>query len=508
VWTRSASSWSASGYRKKPTCIAPYGRFVELGQRDITVNSRLDMAPFARNTSFTAYNLAYTLRQDPQAAHDVLAAVLALYEQGTLRGPQPVETFTFSQLANALRKMQTGRHIGKLVAVVEPDDVVKFQAPPASERPLFRPEASYLLVGGLGGLGTATALWMGSRGARHLLLLNRSGADNEAARTTMAALEADGCAVTALTCDIADEARLASVLAHARQNLPPIRGVVQGAMVLRDSMLDNMTLDDYTAVLRPKLHGTWNLHTHLPDDMDFFLLESSISGIVGNAAQSAYAAANTFLDAFARYQTSRGQPATTIDIGAVQGIGYLARNHELQLAMERQGFNFTDQSRLMRLLEFAIAHPLREPRRAHIVTGLGAWHPDTSLPALNAPLFSRYRILSSRGPSIDAPADNLRDTLKQSTNLDAAVTIIRGALVDQIVSRTGIPIENVNPAQSLQDYGIDSLAAVELRNWIAKDMDSVVPMLELLGAESLNALAAKIAARSRLIITRSTNGGS
>jgi acyl carrier protein len=88
------------------------------------------------------------------------------------------------------------------------------------------------------------------------------------------------------------------------------------------------------------------------------------------------------------------------------------------------------------------------------------------------------------------------------------VTIIRGALVDQIVSRTGIPIENVNPAQSLQDYGIDSLAAVELRNWIAKDMDSVVPMLELLGAESLNALAAKIAARSRLIITRSTNGGS
>ncbi|ENH98624.1 hypothetical protein COCC4DRAFT_45906 [Bipolaris maydis ATCC 48331] len=495
------NSLAGESLRQSWTCIAPNGRFVELGQRDITVNSRLDMAPFARNVSFTAYNLAYMLRHDPQAAHEVLAEVLALYDQGKLRGPEPLEKCTFSQLGNAFRKIQTGRHMGKMVAVANPDDMVWYKPPPASRRTLFRPDASYLLVGGVGGLGSATALWMSTRGARHLLLLNRSGADTEAARTTLATLRANGCTATVLACDVADKAQLSSVLAEARSNWPPIRGVIQGAMVLRDSMLANMTLEDYMAVVRPKVQGTWNLQTHLPADLDFFILESSISGIIGNPGQAAYAAANTFLDAFARWRRARCQPATVIDIGAVHGIGYLERNVDVKLSMERQGFAFTDEQLLMRLLEFAISHSSREPHRAQIVTGLGPWHPDTSLPGLNAPLFSRYRMLSCQNSTGSTDVDTLRGILAQSSSFDSAVTIVLSALVDQVVSRTEIPIENVHTTKSLQDYGIDSLVAVELRNWLIKDMDSVVPMLELLGAESLSALAVKIAARSQLIST-------
>lgn len=275
------NSLAGEALRQSWTCIAPYGRFVELGQRDITINTRLDMAPFARNASFTAYNLSYTIQSNPQAVRDVLVEVLALFSRGALRGPDPLETYDFSELQQAFRKMQTGRHMGKLVAIAKSDDIIK-HIPVTTVGPLLRSDAAYLLVGGLGGIGRATALWMASRGARHLIFLNRSGLESEAARNTVSALQAAGCTAAVYACDVADAAQLASTMDKARQQLPPIRGVIQGAMVLRDCMLDKMSLEDYLAVLRPKLHGTWNLHAHLPTDVDFFLMESSISGIIGN----------------------------------------------------------------------------------------------------------------------------------------------------------------------------------------------------------------------------------
>lgn len=497
------NSLAGEALRNSWTCIAPNGRFVELGQRDITINTRLDMSPFARNASFTAFNLAFTMRSDPQAAREVLIKVLELFASGALRGPDPLETYAFSELQQAFRKMQTGRHMGKLVAVARQDDVVKHIAP-AAEGPLFFSDAAYLLVGGLGGIGRATAVWMASRGARHIICLNRSGLSNASAQETVRAVEAAGCTATVFACDVADPAQLTATLEAARHQLPPIRGVIQGAMVLRDCMLDKMTLEDYLAVLRPKLHGTRNLHDHLPKDLDFFLMESSVSGIVGNTAQAAYAAANTFLDAFARYRRSNGQPATTIDIGAVSGVGYLSQNKELELAMQRQGFEFTDEAGLMRLLEFSIRNSTRDLDRAHIITGLGAWNPETSLPALSAPMFSRFRMDTSTSTEVGKAEATLHQALKQSKDIKSAIDLILTALVNQIVSHTGVPVENMSKAKSLQDYGIDSLAAVEFKNWISKEMESVVPIFELMAAESLSDLAAKIAGRSRLVV--SSNG--
>src|ERR1700712_5217481 len=111
-----------------------------------------------------------------------------------------------------------------------------------------------------------------------------------------------------------------------------------------------MSLEDYNAVTRPKVQGTWNLHSHLPKDMDFFLMLSSVSGIVGNATQAAYAAGSTFMDAFATYRNSLRLPAVTIDLGVILGVGYLANNKELTQAMERQGFEGTNEKLLMALI--------------------------------------------------------------------------------------------------------------------------------------------------------------
>ena len=263
-----------------------------------------------------------------------------------------------------------------------------------------------------------------------------------------------------------------------------------------------MTLEDYNAVMRPKVHGTWNLHRQLPKDMDFFIMLSSVSGIIGNATQAAYAAGSTFMDAFAAYRNFLGFPATTLDLGVITGIGYLAENKELAEGMERQGFEGTNEDRLMALIYSAIAEPRRRGPLAQVVTGLGTWEEGTSLSSFDTPPFAHFRrrTLDSSGKNGQADSsDRFRVALRQAITFEEAADIICAALVDRISSRSSIPVDNINTSKAITEFGIDSLVAVELRNWIARDMDSTIPILDLLANQSLLQLSAKIGHKSRLV---------
>jgi acyl carrier protein len=236
--------------------------------------------------------------------------------------------------------------------------------------------------------------------------------------------------------------------------------------------------------------------------MDFFIMESSVSGIVGNATQAAYAAGNTFLDSFASYRNARGLPATTIDLGAISDVGYLAKNPELKSAMQRQGFELTDKKTLMSLIHFAIKNPRRSGLLSQIVSGLGVWEEGSSLDSLNLPLFAHFRSGTSRS-SRDAKgagsAGQLRKSLRTAKSLENASELICAALVDKIASRAGVGVEHINIGNPVSDYGIDSLVAVEIRNWVSKEMGATIPILELLANMPLSQLAMKISQRSRLV---------
>lgn len=271
-----------------------------------------------------------------------------------------------------------------------------------------------------------------------------------------------------------------------------------------------MTHADYTAVTRPKVLGTWNLHNHLPKDMDFFLMLSSISGIIGNATQAPYAAGSTFLDAFAAYRNKLGLPAVTVDLGVITGVGYLAteENRELLEGMKRQGFDGTNEARLLALIRSAIANP-----RGQIVTGLGAWggnEDGSSIAAFELPVFSHFRRRAVKAAGNSGAGGGsgarVRDVLKTAKSLDEAADRVCSALVDKISSRSNVPVDNISREKPMTDYGIDSLVAVEMRNWIVREMDSTVPILELLANQSLQQLSAAIAQRSRLVNLDATGG--
>lgn len=263
-----------------------------------------------------------------------------------------------------------------------------------------------------------------------------------------------------------------------------------------------MTLEDYHTVLQPKLAGTWNLHRNLPRDLDFFVMLSSISGVIGNATQAAYAAGSTFMDSLAAHRNTLGLHAVSLDLGTVTNVGYLAENRDLAEKMAKQGFKGTDTLTVMSLIEAAILQPRDGSGVSQIVTGLGQWKEGESLGNFDAPLFShfRHRFRMQKGMGIpDNSIGTLREGLKTAKTLDEATGLICEMLIERISAHLTIAGESVNPANAISEYGVDSHVAIELRNWISKTMESTIPILEILASSSLLELAGKIASKSQLV---------
>tara|TARA_R110002060_G_scaffold51583_1_gene62594 strand:- start:872 stop:1495 length:624 start_codon:yes stop_codon:yes gene_type:complete len=204
---------------------------------------------------------------------------------------------------------------------------------------MLSPEATYVLVGGLGGLGRSLAMFMVQHGAKHLAFFSRSGATSEGQLNFMNSLKQQGIDARAYACDICDKSQLEVVLQQCSQEMPKIRGVIQGAAVLRvrvftkmldqadnvvqDAIFENMTYDDWVTATRPKMQGSWNLHETMPKDLEFFVFLSSSAGAIGARGQANYNSGNGFQDALAHHRRSRGLAAVSLDLGPILGAGVI-----------------------------------------------------------------------------------------------------------------------------------------------------------------------------------------
>lgn len=248
-----------------------------------------------------------------------------------------------------------------------------------------------------------------------------------------------------------------------------------------------MSLDDYREVMSPKYAGTWNLHRHLPQNLDFFLMLSSISGVIGNATQAAYAAGCSFQDSFAAYRSSLGLPAVSLDLGTITDIGYLAENTELAAKMEKLGFQGTDTPTLLSLIQVAISQP--PAGGTQIVAGLGQWRAEESLGNFSTPLFSHFRRKFQnhvRSAIPDDSAEGLKAELKEAKTREQATSVICETLRRKIALHLSVPVENIDPSNPVSEYGVDSHVAVELRKWVSRVMDCTVPILQIIASSILD----------------------
>ncbi|KAL8863965.1 MAG: hypothetical protein Q9174_007501, partial [Haloplaca sp. 1 TL-2023] len=235
----------------------------------------------------------------------------------------------------------------------------------------FDANATYIIAGGLGGLGRSIARWMVSRKARYLILLGSSNPIREPGKILVDELEAQGVTVATPSCDISDKDALEHTLKTCLEKMPPVKGCVQAAMTLRDQLFVKTPYADFQAVLKPKVQGTQNLHSLLPQNMDFFILLSSLAALIGNHGQSAYAAACTFQDGFARHRVAQGQRAISINLGRISDVGYMAENEKVASTLRTDAYLTIDEREFLAIMEYACDPELElNEGSCQIVTGL------------------------------------------------------------------------------------------------------------------------------------------
>ncbi|KAG9838443.1 putative polyketide synthase, partial [Aureobasidium melanogenum] len=485
--------------RESWDCLAPFGRFIEIGKADITKNSRLEMAQFEYNVSFASVDLTKVAAYRPKLMKRLLNDVEKLMSSGSIRPVGPITSYGINDVEAAFRSLQSGKSMGKLVIAPQPGDLVQAIAPKKTAS-LFKEDASYLIVGGTGGLGCSIARWMASHGAKHICLSSRRANITPRLEALINDLAKLGTKVSVRACDVANAASVETLIGDLKEEAP-IRGVIQGAMVLKDILYEQMTLDDFSAVVDPKVAGTLNLHNNLgASELDFFIALSSVAGVVGNRGQAAYAAANVFLDTFMAHRNAQGLPGTSLDLTAVSDVGYLADNSERAADVLRNlGGETIEESEILGLLTAAVTGKITASNN-HVITGLKInpgsepfWCHDAKFSHLLAAAASQS---SAEGGNANVP---LPQALKSAADGEKALEVLYSALVTKLAAVLMLSVEEMEPSAAVASYSLDSLAAIEVRNWIAREADANVQVLELLTSPSLMELAKLILKKSKLV---------
>lgn len=277
--------------------------------------------------------------------------------------------------------------------------------------------------------------------------------------------------------------------------------------VYQDSIVEHMSHQDFITAIRPKVQGTWNLHHQFASSkLDFFIILSSLTGEAGNSSQANYASASTFQDALARHLASKGLAAVSLDLGMVRSVGYVAETEGLVERFQRQGYSLVQQDDLLALIENAILNPVRESSSCQVLIGVST--DDGSDDAFPWKLDPRFKgltqLVASTGGQGSGGASgddlNLADTLRdKKASWEAVVEAVCNSIVVKLSRMFGTPPDQVDKAASMAQYGVDSLVAVELRNWFSTVAQSEISIFDILQSKSLVALAATVCLKSRLI---------
>ncbi|BCO67799.1 polyketide synthase [Mycobacterium intracellulare] len=299
------------------------GRFVEIGKRDIYGDTRLGLFPFRRNLTFYALDLALMSFSHPDRLRDLLNTVYRLTADGSLPMPQSTH-YPLADAATAIRVMSGAQHTGKLVLDVPRTGRSRVMLPPAQVG-VFRSDGAYIVTGGLGGLGLFLAEKMATPGSGagcgRIVLSSRSQPTPEALEM-IERIRGIGADVVVDCGDITEAETARRLVATATATGLPVRGVLHLAALIEDATLTNITDELIERDWAPKVYGAWNLHTATASQpLDWFCSFSSAAALVGSPGQGAYAAANSWLDAFTRWRRARGLPATAIAWGAWAQIG-------------------------------------------------------------------------------------------------------------------------------------------------------------------------------------------
>ncbi len=466
------------------SCLAKNGRFLEIGK--IGIWDQAQVAEFRSGVPYFTIALDDLSYQNPSLIKAMFSELLEQFNSGRLE-PLHHQVFSIEDVVTAFRFMAQAKHIGKVIITQD--------QPIAKKEIAITADDSYLITGGFGALGLLTAKWLVEQGARHLILVDRFEA-SERTRQVIDELQTAGVQVRTTIADIAQKEAVENILADLANSrsergeaLPPLRGIIHLAGVLDDGVILQQNWDKFVRVMAPKVDGAWNLHEATKNiDLDFLVMFSSVASIFGSPGQSNYAAANSFMDGLAHHRKSLGLPALSINWGPWAQSGMAAKlDSKDQRRHELSGMGSIQPEKGFKLLEKLLDFPAAQ---------VGVF-------PINWPVFIKQFAPGQEPPLITDFVQNARekqeeasapkdDFLKKltSTKPSDRKELLMGHLRDQAIKILGLePSYSLDVRQPLNEMGLDSLMAIELKNALSSAVGRDLPATLLFNYPTIESLA-------------------
>lgn len=479
--------------------IKPFGRFLELGKRDFYANSKIGLRPFRNNISYFGIDADQLIIKNPTLSNRLFKEMFSLFNEGIL-SPLPYCEFSPDHIHDAFRYMQQSKQIGKIIVNFSQPPSMNFAKIQQDKKLNLNSNATYLVTGGLNGFGFRTAQWLVEKGARHLILIGRSGVTSENVQFAITELENQGVNVRVTPLDITNIDAFNNLLASIKNDMPPLKGVFHAAAVYDDAILMNLTNEKVKRVLEPKLQGAWNLHQAVLSQnisLDYFVVYSSVTTLLGNPGQANYVAANAFLENLIYLRRANQLAGFYVAWGAIEDVGYLARNTNVRESLiSKMGMSVLTSKKALDALEQLLLEQDKQ---------VGATISDLNtktIKRLAAAGSSKFSLLISNADNNDAEYDEKQLDIHQRI---ADGTLTEATVIDLLSHEIGkilyISPEKIDVNESLTNMGMDSLMGVELANAIEQSFGVTIPILALSQNPTISKLAKNLFSQLSMVDT-------
>jgi NADPH:quinone reductase-like Zn-dependent oxidoreductase len=488
--------------------MEPFGRYIQLGGEQ-NFSQQIPATALQQCISFYPLDMNAVSKLSPSLIGQLLGEVSGFIRTATRQQPSSGHPafYKLPAFEDAFRCLRERRSIDDVAVDWQGQDSIQVMPKSQLDGSLCG-NSTYVVTGGLGGIGRSVSMWLAQNGARHLVLLSRSGPNTAASKELVAKLEAENVSVYTPLCDVSNAEALAAVVRHVQECMPPIKGLVHGAMQIENRIFQDYTLDSFQSVFGARIQGTWNLHHALPDDLDFFIILGSIAGFNGSSSQSNYAATNSFLNAFARYRHAQAQHCICLDLGVVRDIGYIAERLDVAhfIAMSLGDHKSLSQDDIHFMLKYAcspLSRNLASSWDTQVVAALttpefvkrGGFQSDHSW--MRLPVFRHLYQMERDGPTAPTiiKVGSVEVHLRKAKSISEAADVITKFLVRRLARALAVQEADIDMKRPPFAFGVDSLVAVELQFWFQNEVHAEVPVVEILGGSSIAQLglfAAKV----------------
>lgn len=494
-------------------CLKPFGSVIIFQDNSSTPSlALLKNSELPRNVAIQFCHIADVLRASPEhTARLVELAAPALQQVPALVDGLGQAVHDVAQVSEALRQLKLGL-ANKVVIQAGAGSAVRVAAPPRADNAWASPDFSYVVAGGLGDLGRRLLLLMARRGAGHLVTLSRRTVDPEDYRNFQAELDRarSGCRLHCLVCDVTSEHSVRDAAATLiSSGVPPVRGIIQSAVFLQDRTLERMRYEDFRPVTLAKIEGTLALEKYFASDrLDFFLMLSSTVVVTGASGQANYNAGNAVQDALAH---ARRPGFMTLNIGWIEDAIHTSNDKTRLQGLWRTGLRPIQPHELSRYFDYLLgAASSRSPLRQAVIgfDSESLSHTSAGNSNVQSAMFCHVKdapVASGTTPT-KRDVQSFKDVVRDG-DADAVVDFITSAITGQLTTLISVDAAQVNERDgSILELGLDSLVAIELRNWITREFSAPLQSSEIMTDQPIRDLALKVASRSSVVASSKVDG--